>query len=58
MLLSAPRTATATAATPDTRLVVISHDNFDMILRENPGIVQKILKEMASRLKTTNERIQ
>jgi membrane protein len=58
MLLSAPRTATAAVAAPGTKLVVISHDNFDMILRENPGIVQKILKEMASRLKTTNERIE
>jgi membrane protein len=58
MLLNAPRTATATAAAPGTRLVVISHGNFDMILRENPGIVQRILKEMASRLKTSNERIE
>lgn len=58
MLLSAPRTATATIVAPDTRLVAISHDNFDMILRENPGIVQKILKEMALRLKTTNERLE
>ena len=58
MLLSAPRTATATVAAPGTRLVVISHDNFDTILRENPGIVQQILKEMALRLKATNERIE
>lgn len=58
MLLSAPRTATATVVAPGTRLVMISHDNFDMILRENPGIVQKLLKEMASRLKTTNERLE
>jgi membrane protein len=58
MLLSAPRTATATVAAPGTKLVMISHDNFDTILRENPGIVQTILKEMASRLKTTNERIE
>ena len=57
MLLNAPRTATATGAAGATKLVVISHDNFDMILRENPGIVQRILKEMALRLKATNERI-
>ena len=58
MLLDAPRTATATAVAPGTTLVVISQDNFDMILRENPGIVQRVLKEMALRLKATNERIE
>ena len=57
MLLNVPRTATATGATGATKLVVISHDNFDTILRENPAIVQRILKEMALRLKATNERI-
>ena len=58
MLLSAPRTATATVVEADTKLVVISQDNFDMILRENPEIVRRILKEMALRLKATNERIE
>ena len=58
MLLDAPRTATAVVSEPGTSLVVISRDNFDMILRENPGIVQTILVEMASRLKTTNERLE
>jgi membrane protein len=57
MLLNTPRTATATGAADATKLVVISHDNFELILRENPGIVQRILKEMAVRLKATNERI-
>ncbi|NTW37913.1 MAG: cyclic nucleotide-binding domain-containing protein [Syntrophobacteraceae bacterium] len=57
MLLKAPRTATAIAVTDTTKLVVISQDNFELILRENPGIVQRILKEMAMRLKATNERI-
>lgn len=37
MLIQARRTATAVAASPDTRLVVISESNFDTILRENPG---------------------
>ena len=34
--------------------VLITRDNFDMILRENPGIVLAILREMATRLKTTS----
>lgn len=58
MLINAPRTAAAVAAVPNTRVIVISHDNFDTILRENPGIVQTILKEMATRLKATNERLE
>lgn len=55
MLLNAPRTADAVAAENDTSLVVISQDNFETILREEPKIVISILKEMALRLKTTNE---
>ena len=58
MLLNVPRTATATGVAGVTKLIVISHDNFDMILRENPGIVQSMLKEMAMRLKATNEQIE
>ena len=57
MLVNTLRTATAIAAEPDTQLVSISHDNFDVILRENPKIVLSILKEMTSRLKMTNENI-
>ncbi len=55
MLLDAPRTATVTAAEPSTELVVISRDNFELILGDNPKVVLAILREMASRLKTTNE---
>ncbi|MEW6162694.1 MAG: YhjD/YihY/BrkB family envelope integrity protein [Nitrospirota bacterium] len=57
MLLNAPRTATATVAEPDTQLVIISQDNFETILRENPRIVLSLLKEMALRLKMTDEYI-
>ena len=57
MLLGSPRTATATAAAPDTRVVVIGERNFDTILRENPVIVRRILKEMAHRLAAMNERV-
>lgn len=57
MLINAPRTAAAVAAAPGTRLVAISQANFETILRENPRIVQSILKEMALRLKATSDRL-
>lgn len=54
MLLATERTAAAAAGPEGARLVTITQDNFDTILRENPGIVQTILKEMAARLKATS----
>ena len=54
MLLNVPRTATVTVIDPDTRLVRISHDNFEILLRENPNIVLTLLKEMSARLKATS----
>lgn len=57
MLLDSPRTATATALEPDTQLVAIAEQNFDTILRENPAIVRRILKEMAHRLEETNRKV-
>ncbi len=57
MLLSAPRTATAEIASEECRVIAISQDNFETIIRENPRIVRSLLKEMAQRLKATNERI-
>ena len=54
MLLATARTAAAAAGPAGARLVTITQDNFDTILRENPGIVQGILKEMAARLKATS----
>jgi membrane protein len=55
MLLRAPRTATVVAVEDDTRLIRIREDNFETILRENPKIVHGILKEMAERVKRTDE---
>ncbi|MBI3946449.1 MAG: YihY family inner membrane protein [Armatimonadetes bacterium] len=55
MLTGAPRTATATVSAPGTRLVAISQDNFEVILRENPAIVRAILVEMAARLGRADE---
>ena len=57
MLIQAPRTATAVAAAPDTRLVVISESNFDTILRENPRIVLAFLREISERLRALNEKV-
>ena len=54
MLIQTERTAGAAAGPDGARLVAITRDNFDMILRENPGIVLAILREMAARLKTTS----
>ena len=54
MLLNVPRTATITVVEPNTRLVCISQDNFEILLRENPGIVLTILKEMSARLKDSD----
>lgn len=55
MLLNTPRTATATATAADTLLVAISAANMDQVLRESPMIVSALLREMAARLKRTDE---
>jgi membrane protein len=58
MLIQVPRTATAVAAAPDTRLVAISESNLETILRENPAIVVSFLKEMSGRLRSINEKVE
>jgi membrane protein len=55
MLLDAPRTATVKVLEDNTRIVVISQENFETILKESPEVVLAILKEMTLRLKLTNE---
>ncbi|MCX5805675.1 MAG: YihY/virulence factor BrkB family protein [Proteobacteria bacterium] len=55
MLLNAPRTATVKVLEDNTRIVVISQENFETILKESPEVVLAILKEMTLRLKLTNE---
>ncbi|MCX5811510.1 MAG: YihY/virulence factor BrkB family protein [Proteobacteria bacterium] len=57
MLLNAPRTATVITLEDNTRIVVISQENFETILKESPEVVLTILKEMTLRLKLTNESI-
>jgi membrane protein len=54
MLLGTKRTAAATAS-QETKLILISQDNFNIILRENAPIVLSLLKEIAGRLKDTDE---
>jgi membrane protein len=56
MLIDSPRTATAVAGA-DTQIIAISGENFGTILRENPQTVHAILREMALRLKATNEQL-
>ena len=57
MLLETSRTATAQAGPVGARLAVIDRGNFDTILRENPVIVKALLKEMADRLKATDQKL-
>lgn len=57
MLLDAPRSASAVAAEPDTQVIAVSGANFDVLLREHPTLVRRMLKEMAERLRATNEKV-
>jgi membrane protein len=55
MLLSAPRSATATVSDPDTKILAISSANMQEVLDQNPQIVLSLLREMAERLRVTND---
>lgn len=55
MLIKAPRTASAAVTEPGTQLVAISAANIETVLRENPKVVLSLLREMAERLRRTNE---
>jgi CRP-like cAMP-binding protein len=46
MLGKVPRTATATAATP-TSLLVMAHREFTTLLVDHPGIQEKVLRTVA-----------
>ncbi len=56
MLLDVPTTATVIAGMKPVKAIVISHSNFEIILRENSRIVTTILRDMALRLKATSEK--
>jgi membrane protein len=55
LLINTPRSATALTGPEGARLVRITPQNLDAILRENPAIVRSLLVEMAHRLKNSNE---
>lgn len=57
MLLDAPRSATVKAGVNGVELVEIARENFDQILRENPRVVDTMLRRLAERLYRTNERL-
>lgn len=57
MLLDATRSAGACATESGTEVIAVSAANFDLLLRENPELVRRMLKEMAERLRSTNERL-
>lgn len=51
MFLNESRTDTAIALDTGAEVVVISRENFHAIVRENPGIIFSILKDMAASIK-------
>jgi membrane protein len=53
-LLSKPR-STSVRAGVGVELIRISHDNFNVLTKEFPGIVEDMLQQMAHRLKDTTE---
>lgn len=57
MLLNARRSAGAEALEADTQLIAVSAGNFDLLLRENPDLVRRMLKDMAERLSVANARL-
>lgn len=57
MLLDAPRSAGAQAVVADTEVIAVAAANFDLLLRENPDLVRRMLREMAERLRAMNDRV-
>lgn len=55
LLIGTPRTTSAQAEDGNTSLAVITPENFETLLREEPKIAISFLKELAHRLKKTNE---
>lgn len=55
LLIGTPRTTSAQAEEDNTVVLAITPENFETILREEPKIALLFLKELAQRLKKTNE---
>lgn len=47
--------STAAKAAEDTLALVVNSDNFDKIMRRNPGIALSIMKVLSSRIRSQNE---
>ncbi|MDI6744334.1 MAG: YhjD/YihY/BrkB family envelope integrity protein [Thermodesulfovibrionales bacterium] len=58
LLIGTPRTTSAQAEEDNTSLAIITPENFETLLREEPKIAISFLKELAHRLKATNEILQ
>ncbi len=58
LLIGTPRTTSALSEEDNTSLAVIGPENFEALLREEPKIAISFLKELAHRLKKTNEILQ
>ena len=57
LLTKSPRTATGTVSASGTQLIAITAENIEVVLRENPKVVLTLLREMAERLRRTNEMV-
>lgn len=55
LLIGTPRTTSAQTEEDNTVVLAITPENFETILREEPKIATLFLKELAQRLKKTNE---
>lgn len=55
LLNKSARSATATATESETQLVTISATNIESVLRENPQVMMALLREMAERLRRTDD---
>ncbi len=55
LLIGTPRTTSAQAEEDNTVVLAINPENFETLLREDPKIATLFLKELANRLKETNE---
>lgn len=56
LLTRSPATATVTAKTPMT-LLMIPHQRFHQVLENSPGLAIGIAKELAERLRATDEKL-
>lgn len=55
MIENKPRSATAVAKT-NTKLVVIDHQRFSILIQQTPSFVINIMKSMADRIRIMNEK--